>query len=189
MEAIQAFLKEYDHIPPNEKCMALLLAEERFLKIKQTMEEEQNQPEIEPNQGELTNVVIEVVDTFLVSKDSIPPGIESNFDPGGSEIDFSQNIEDDDTFTFVIRTFLPFLTYPADSLLLLSTGRYPDFEDSRVHGTDIKEMDKIKAKTDKAKHEKERVPKSRESSSYGQQKSTLVNNGQLTKWQNPQNPK
>ncbi|GKF31572.1 hypothetical protein Tco_0101370, partial [Tanacetum coccineum] len=36
----------YDHIPPNEKCMALLLAEERFLKIKQTMEEEQNQPEV-----------------------------------------------------------------------------------------------------------------------------------------------
>ncbi|GKA67087.1 hypothetical protein Tco_0766895, partial [Tanacetum coccineum] len=46
MEAIQAFLKEYDHIPPNEKWMALLLAEERFLKIKQTMEEEQNQPEV-----------------------------------------------------------------------------------------------------------------------------------------------
>ncbi|GKE31947.1 hypothetical protein Tco_1451269 [Tanacetum coccineum] len=43
METIQAFLKEYDHIPPNEKCIALLLAEERFLKIKQTMEEEQNQ--------------------------------------------------------------------------------------------------------------------------------------------------
>ncbi|GKE39828.1 hypothetical protein Tco_1463233 [Tanacetum coccineum] len=43
MEAIEAFLKEYDHIPPNEKCMALLLAEERFLKIKQ---EEQNQPEV-----------------------------------------------------------------------------------------------------------------------------------------------
>ncbi|GKA11268.1 hypothetical protein Tco_0690701 [Tanacetum coccineum] len=34
MEAIQAFLKEYDHTPPNEKCVALLLAEERFLKIK-----------------------------------------------------------------------------------------------------------------------------------------------------------
>ncbi|GJT71057.1 putative RNA-directed DNA polymerase, eukaryota, reverse transcriptase zinc-binding domain protein, partial [Tanacetum coccineum] len=46
METIQAFLKEYDHIPPNKKCMALLLAEERFLKIKQTMEEEQNQPEV-----------------------------------------------------------------------------------------------------------------------------------------------
>ncbi|GKD39774.1 hypothetical protein Tco_1259981, partial [Tanacetum coccineum] len=46
---------------------------------------------------------------------------------------------------------------------------------------DIKEMDKIKAKTDKAEHEKERVHKSRELSSYGQQKSTLVNNGQLTK--------
>ncbi|GJZ15409.1 hypothetical protein Tco_0551086 [Tanacetum coccineum] len=77
--------------------------------------------EIEPDQGELTNVVIEEVDTFLVLEDSIPPGIESNFDPGGGEIDFSQNVEDDDSFTFVIQTFLPFLTYPADSPLLLST--------------------------------------------------------------------
>ncbi|GKE96344.1 hypothetical protein Tco_1581199, partial [Tanacetum coccineum] len=98
--------------------------------------------EIEPGQGELTNVVIEEVDTFLVPENSIPPGIESNFDPGGGEIDFSQNDEDDDSFTFIIRTFLPFLTYPADSPLLLSTGSediifdpgYPDFEDSRAHG-------------------------------------------------------
>ncbi|GJU11790.1 hypothetical protein Tco_1134186 [Tanacetum coccineum] len=44
METIQAFLKEYDHIPPEEKCMALLFAEERFLKIKQAVEVEQNQP-------------------------------------------------------------------------------------------------------------------------------------------------
>ncbi|GJU42191.1 hypothetical protein Tco_1195148 [Tanacetum coccineum] len=48
METIQAFLKEYDHIPPEEKCMALLLVEERFLKINQAIEEEQNQPEEEP---------------------------------------------------------------------------------------------------------------------------------------------
>ncbi|GJS35885.1 hypothetical protein Tco_0534267 [Tanacetum coccineum] len=46
MEAIQAFLKKYDHIPPKEKCMALLLAEEIFLKVKQAFEEEQNQPDI-----------------------------------------------------------------------------------------------------------------------------------------------
>ncbi|GJU27389.1 hypothetical protein Tco_1166010 [Tanacetum coccineum] len=46
METIQTFLKEYDHIPPEEKCMALLLADERFLKIKQVVEEEQNQPEV-----------------------------------------------------------------------------------------------------------------------------------------------
>nr|GEW76672.1 hypothetical protein [Tanacetum cinerariifolium] len=44
MEAIQAFLKKYDQIPPKEKSMALLLAEERFFKIKQALEEEQNQP-------------------------------------------------------------------------------------------------------------------------------------------------
>ncbi|GJS80643.1 hypothetical protein Tco_0730524 [Tanacetum coccineum] len=43
------------------------------------------------------------------------------FDPGGGEIVVSQNVEDDYSFTFVIRTFLPFLTYLADSPLLLST--------------------------------------------------------------------
>ncbi|GKE14090.1 hypothetical protein Tco_1421667, partial [Tanacetum coccineum] len=32
------------------------------------------------------------------------------FDPGGGEINVSQNVKDDDSFTFVIRTFLPFLT-------------------------------------------------------------------------------
>ncbi|GKD75979.1 hypothetical protein Tco_1334261, partial [Tanacetum coccineum] len=45
MNAIQAFLKEYDHIPPKEKCMALVLAEERFLKVKQALEEGKNQLE------------------------------------------------------------------------------------------------------------------------------------------------
>ncbi|GJS12332.1 hypothetical protein Tco_0369128 [Tanacetum coccineum] len=45
MKAIQAFLKKYDQIPPKEKSMALLLAEERFLKVKGAVEEGQNQPE------------------------------------------------------------------------------------------------------------------------------------------------
>ncbi|GJS80171.1 hypothetical protein Tco_0730052 [Tanacetum coccineum] len=39
------------------------------------------------------------------------------FDPGGGEID----VEDDDSFTFIIRTFLPYFTYPVDSPLLLFT--------------------------------------------------------------------
>ncbi|GJU05183.1 hypothetical protein Tco_1121613 [Tanacetum coccineum] len=112
-----------------------------------------------------SDFLIEEVDTFLVPEDSIPPGIESDFDseediifldnllnddpipeyerftfdiepdapminnfdelnedecfdPGGGEID----VEDDDSFTFVIRTFLPFLTYLVDSPLLLSPG-------------------------------------------------------------------
>ncbi|GKE33965.1 hypothetical protein Tco_1453287 [Tanacetum coccineum] len=39
------------------------------------------------------------------------------FDPGGGEI----NVEVDYSFTFVIRTFLPFLTYPEVSPLLSST--------------------------------------------------------------------
>ncbi|GJZ06354.1 hypothetical protein Tco_0540147 [Tanacetum coccineum] len=39
------------------------------------------------------------------------------FDPGGDEID----VKDDDSFTFVIRTFLPYLTNPEVSPLLSST--------------------------------------------------------------------
>ncbi|GKD29471.1 hypothetical protein Tco_1240249, partial [Tanacetum coccineum] len=116
-----------------------------------------------------SDFLIEEVNTFLVPEDSIPLGIESDFesegdiifsndllnddpipeyehftfdiepdapvinnfdklnedecfDPGGGEIDVSQNIEDDDSFIFVIRTFLSYLTYPVDSPLLLSTG-------------------------------------------------------------------
>ncbi|GKC23244.1 hypothetical protein Tco_1025394 [Tanacetum coccineum] len=39
------------------------------------------------------------------------------FDPGGGE----NNVEVDDSFTFVTWTFLPFLTYPEVSPLLSST--------------------------------------------------------------------
>ncbi|GJZ84776.1 hypothetical protein Tco_0650115, partial [Tanacetum coccineum] len=42
---MQNFLMKYDHIPHNEKSIKLLLAEEKFLKIKQVVEEEQSQPE------------------------------------------------------------------------------------------------------------------------------------------------
>ncbi|GJW05536.1 hypothetical protein Tco_1564392 [Tanacetum coccineum] len=85
-----------------------------------------------------SDVLVEEVDTFLVLEDSIPSGIESDLDSEGDivflenilnedpileggKIDVSQNVEDDDSLTFVIRTFLPFLTYLVDSPLLLST--------------------------------------------------------------------
>ncbi|GKB32875.1 hypothetical protein Tco_0872276 [Tanacetum coccineum] len=45
METIQTFLNKFDHTPPEEKPMAFLLVEDKFLKIKQAIEEEQNQPE------------------------------------------------------------------------------------------------------------------------------------------------
>ncbi|GJU81867.1 hypothetical protein Tco_1284232 [Tanacetum coccineum] len=48
--------------------------------------------------------------------------LDECFDPWGGEINVSQNVEDDDSFTFFIQTFLPFLTYPANSPLLVSTG-------------------------------------------------------------------
>ncbi|GJS57447.1 hypothetical protein Tco_0652231 [Tanacetum coccineum] len=64
MEAIQAFLKEFDHIPPNEKCMALLLAKERFFKIKQAMGEEQNQP------GVMQELLLKLMDDLQILKGS-----------------------------------------------------------------------------------------------------------------------
>ncbi|GKA72941.1 hypothetical protein Tco_0779157 [Tanacetum coccineum] len=62
METIQAFLKEYDRIPPEEKCMALLFVEERFLKIKQAVEEEQNQPEV------LQDLILKLMNNLHVLK-------------------------------------------------------------------------------------------------------------------------
>ncbi|GJT62011.1 hypothetical protein Tco_1005544 [Tanacetum coccineum] len=121
---------------------------------------------------ELFDSFMEEIDIFLASDDSIPPGVESDydsegdillleellnddlvplveynhftfdvepdtavkndfdelnedecFDPGGGEIDVFVNIKDDNYFrlTFVIRIFLPCLTYLKVSPLLLST--------------------------------------------------------------------
>ncbi|GJY23373.1 hypothetical protein Tco_0397031, partial [Tanacetum coccineum] len=47
---------------------------------------------------------------------------DESFDPREGENVVFQNVEDDDSFTFVIRTFLLFLTYPEASLLSCSTG-------------------------------------------------------------------
>ncbi|GJY06794.1 hypothetical protein Tco_0373848 [Tanacetum coccineum] len=101
-------------------------------------------PSSSPNPIMDSNFLEEEVDTFLVSEDSIPPGIESDLDSEGDIIFLDNllnedlipeyerftfdiepdapNIEDDDSFAFVIWTFLPYLTYPVDSPLLLSTG-------------------------------------------------------------------
>ncbi|GKF14447.1 hypothetical protein Tco_0055909, partial [Tanacetum coccineum] len=43
--------------------------------------------------------------------------VDECFNPGGGEI----NVEVDDSFTFVIQTFLSYLTYPEVSPLLSST--------------------------------------------------------------------
>ncbi|GJX57225.1 hypothetical protein Tco_0287122 [Tanacetum coccineum] len=127
MEAIQAFLKEYDHIPPNEKCMALLLAEERFLKIKQAMEEEHNQPEV------LQEFLLKLINDLQILK-----GIqqEKKKSAAQSSIPYwnSSMIDDEearDNFLKDVCTFLrkfsriPFGVTPKD---------YLDFEDSRAHG-------------------------------------------------------
>ncbi|GKB92732.1 hypothetical protein Tco_0965004 [Tanacetum coccineum] len=44
------------------------------------------------------------------------------FDPGEGENVVFLNVEEDDSFTFTIRTFLPFVTYPEASPLSCSTG-------------------------------------------------------------------
>ncbi|GKG03594.1 hypothetical protein Tco_0311230, partial [Tanacetum coccineum] len=50
------------------------------------------------------------------------------FDPGGGEI----NVEVKDSFTFVTRIFLPFLTYPEVSPLLSSTKNKDTISDPGI---------------------------------------------------------
>ncbi|GKD48538.1 hypothetical protein Tco_1277514, partial [Tanacetum coccineum] len=81
--------------------------------------------EVEPDQGGLISIKPPDVEISLIIETDAP--VINNFDElnedecfdlGGDEID----VEDDDSFTFVIRTFLPFLTYPVDSPFLYSFG-------------------------------------------------------------------
>ncbi|GJT64024.1 hypothetical protein Tco_1015504 [Tanacetum coccineum] len=47
---------------------------------------------------------------------------DESFEPGEDENIVVSNVEEDDSFTFIIRTFLPFLTYPEVSPLSCSFG-------------------------------------------------------------------
>ncbi|GJW94691.1 hypothetical protein Tco_0174363 [Tanacetum coccineum] len=51
--AMQDFLKKYDHIPYNEKSIKLLLAEEKFLKIKQKISNQIQKDQEEKSIAEL----------------------------------------------------------------------------------------------------------------------------------------
>nr|GFD10894.1 hypothetical protein [Tanacetum cinerariifolium] len=68
----------------------------------------------EPDSRELISAVMNNIDELIE---------DECFDPGGGEVDVFVNIEDDDffPFIFVIQIFLPYLTYPEVSPLLLST--------------------------------------------------------------------
>ncbi|GJW43670.1 hypothetical protein Tco_0072469, partial [Tanacetum coccineum] len=141
MEAIQAFLKEYDHIPPNEKCMALLLAEERFLKIKQAVEEEQNQPEV------MQELLLKLMDDLQILKgiqqEKEKPAAQS-FTPYGN---FSM-IDDVEVLMKDIYTFLrkfsriPFGVTP--KVILIAWERFGEIKhaltDKQYRQEDIQEL-------------------------------------------------
>nr|GEY64211.1 hypothetical protein [Tanacetum cinerariifolium] len=71
--------------------------------------------DFEPNSGELILAVMNNIDVLIE---------DECFDPWGGEIDVFEYVKDDDyfPFIFIIRIFLPYLTYPEVSPLLLSTG-------------------------------------------------------------------
>nr|GEW59847.1 hypothetical protein [Tanacetum cinerariifolium] len=70
--------------------------------------------DFKPNSEELISVVKKNIDEL---------NEDECFDPGGGKINVFANVEDDDyfPFIFIIRIFLPYLTYPEVSPLLLST--------------------------------------------------------------------
>ncbi|GJU96112.1 hypothetical protein Tco_1320868 [Tanacetum coccineum] len=96
METIQAFLNEYDHIPPKDKCMALLLAEERFLKIKQAVEEEQNQPEV------MQDLLLKLMNDLQILN-----GIQPKQEEPASKsflLNWNFPMVDDDEYTIIYRS-------------------------------------------------------------------------------------
>ncbi|GJX61260.1 hypothetical protein Tco_0294160 [Tanacetum coccineum] len=130
METIQAFLKEYDHIPPNEKCMALLLAEERFFKNKKAMKEKQNQPEV------MQELLLKLMDDLQILKGSQQEKKETaalSFTP---YLNFSMidNEEAKDNFLKDVCTFLrkfsrlPFGVTP--KVILIAWERFRKIKDA-----------------------------------------------------------
>nr|GFA37778.1 hypothetical protein [Tanacetum cinerariifolium] len=106
--------------------------------------------EIEPDQERLINIMkndisddstndllLEEVDLFLASDNSIPPDKlnEDNCFDSGEEIYVFTNDEDDDyfPFMFVIRIFLPYLIYPEVFPLLLSAESEDTIFDPGIH--------------------------------------------------------
>ncbi|GKF50365.1 hypothetical protein Tco_0146832, partial [Tanacetum coccineum] len=77
--------------------------------------EEDNLPNDDPI-PEYERLTFNMEPDVLVIKNVDEINEDECFDPGG-EI----NVEVDDSFTFVMRTFLPYLTYPEVSPLLSST--------------------------------------------------------------------
>nr|GEV96601.1 hypothetical protein [Tanacetum cinerariifolium] len=71
--------------------------------------------DFEPDSGKLISDVMNNIDEL---------NEDECFDPGRGEIDIFAYVEDDDYFPiiYVIRIFLPYLTYPDVSPLVLSTG-------------------------------------------------------------------
>ncbi|GKE37688.1 hypothetical protein Tco_1461093, partial [Tanacetum coccineum] len=105
METIRTFLKKFDHIPPGEKCMALLLAEERFLKIKQAIEEEQNQPEdIQKLMLKLLND-LKIYDEILLKQEEQAVHEEQEEQAAQSFIlNMNFPMVDDDAYTILYRS-------------------------------------------------------------------------------------
>ncbi|GJS95869.1 hypothetical protein Tco_0802837 [Tanacetum coccineum] len=141
MKAIQAFLKEYDHIPPNEKCMALLLAEERFLKIKQTVEEEQKQPEV------LQDLLLKLINDLQILKGIQPkqeePAVQSFTPYGNFSMINDVEVLMKDIYTFLRKfSHIPFGVTP--KVILITWERFGEIKyaltDEQYQQEDIQEL-------------------------------------------------
>ncbi|GJR74635.1 hypothetical protein Tco_0087000 [Tanacetum coccineum] len=72
-------------------------------------------PRPPPEPPDVENLEPEINNFYVLNNDE-------PFDPEEGENVVFLNVEEDDSFTFTIRTFLPFVTYPEVTLLSCSTG-------------------------------------------------------------------
>ncbi|GJR21892.1 hypothetical protein Tco_0970419 [Tanacetum coccineum] len=103
--------------------------------------EEDNLPNDDPI-PEYERLTFNMEPDVLVIKNVDELNEDECFDPGGGEI----NVEVDDSFTFFIRTFLPFLTYTEVSLLLPSTGSEDTIFDPGIYAFHFSSQDPVAVK-------------------------------------------
>ncbi|GJT47692.1 hypothetical protein Tco_0973849 [Tanacetum coccineum] len=136
MEAIQAFLKKYDHIPPREKSMPLLLAEERFLKVKQAFEGEQNQPEI------IQELLLQLIQDLQLLDEILPKQAEEK---GTNKQDDDNDDDDYDEESILSMNTDMFETPSPDAIMTSSLIEEPKdsliMEDEDINTIPEKESD------------------------------------------------
>nr|GFB27347.1 hypothetical protein [Tanacetum cinerariifolium] len=129
LKSILPGINKTDCHPENEICLSQrLLYDNSSPRLPEEFKSENSNAEIEsfspsPIPKEDSDSFMEEINLFLTPDDPMPPSIEDDNDSEGDILhDDPISLPDTLDFSYEVRVFLPFFTYPVTSPILLSSG-------------------------------------------------------------------